>query len=404
MQNYVCVQKTRDNSVYTEVNSILDINQTALNGVVGYFYPLTCQKNQTHCFCARPVLATRLIADSKTDCKVCHPVSLSRRIRAIRMQKLPREERFGISISTLIITHGMAAIVEYCRLQRSGRVRRNAMSAGTYVKNFCKYSVQCCEALEHNARTHHWEIVGVMSFDECVKECLAAPGCRSIFLSMTRACVICTQEPDDSWDGSMSCKIAGTPMVNHIKVFSDDQCDESTEIDIDNTMIENAQSTKSGTTSCNTALISSTEEAWQPSCDPCLKREAWFTITFPRSIAVRCIRVGGAYPLGKSEGNTSDLIWSGGLQISNSAGLNVTVLNTNEWKGFGIGNRDVADVYRLHSLFKRDLSGSSWQISVQKLSGWNISLYTSLSNDGKGWDGDDGASGGGGIATLVIAL
>jgi len=66
-------------------------------------------------------------------------------------------------------------------------------------------------------------------------------------------------------------------------------------------------------------------------------------VTFSEPTAVRCIRVGGEYPLGKSEGDKANLIWSGGLHIENNNNLDEIIANSNQWNGEGVGNRLAAN-------------------------------------------------------------
>ena len=192
--------------------------------------------------------------------------------------------------------------------------------------------------------------------------------------------------------------MGGRPKVNNVQFFTDDTCSDSiplvfsNEITLTSDMIS-CSGIKSGTTPCATALLSTTNQYWEPSCDPCYVDEAWLKVTFTTSTTVRCIQLSGTHPLGKSEGDTADLIWSGGLHVLNNNGLDQISINSNRWTGRGIGDRLVADT-------KADCKvcpSGMYQQEVGKLECKNCPAGTiraiSSNDDDIHWNGDSGGNG-----------
>ena len=140
--------------------------------------------------------------------------------------------------------------------------------------------------------------------------------------------------------------------------------------------------------------LSTTNQYWEPSCDPCYVDEAWFKVTFTTSTTVRCIQLSGIHPLGKSEGDTADLIWSGGLHVLNNNNLDQISTNSNKWTGRGIGDRLVADT-------KADCkvcTSGMYQQEIGKLECKNCPegtvRYNDDANDNHKWDGGDSGDAG----------
>ena len=67
---YTCIENGNGNKVYNEVDVIVDEQNVVWDGIVGYWYPVTYKK-------IIPVAGTsgelgdRLVANTKSDCKVC---------------------------------------------------------------------------------------------------------------------------------------------------------------------------------------------------------------------------------------------------------------------------------------------------------------------------------------------
>ena len=323
---YTCIENGLSNKVYNEVDVIVDEQNVVWDGIVGYWYPVTYKK-------IIPVAGTsgelgdRLVANTKSDCKVCPSGRYQEQDGLMECKNCPEgtiryNDKYEDSKrwdSGLSGDQYKATVWEI----------KNAGQTGYYVES--DQNKKCATGTANPPDCSTVDGSGnaceIMSFDACLDECKLDTNCKYFSFhpdDATNTCILCDVTPTDTWTGSIVYKMGGTPKVNNVQFFTDDTCSDSipltsvsNEITLTSDMIS-CSGIKSGTTPCATALLSTTNQYWEPSCDPCYVDEAWLKVTFTTSTTVRCIQLSGIHPLGKSEGDTADLIWSGGLHVLNN--------------------------------------------------------------------------------------
>ena len=399
---YTCIENGLSNKVYNEVDVIVDEQNVVWDGIVGYWYPVTYKK-------IIPVAGTsgelgdRLVANTKSDCKVCPSGRYQEEDGLMECKNCPEgtiryydkyedSKRWDSGLSGDQYT---ATVWEI----------KNAGQTGYYVESDQNKKCATGTANPPDCSTvaGSGNACEIMSFDACLDECKLDTNCKYFSFhpdDATNTCILCDVTPTDTWTGSIVYKMGGRPKVNNVQFFTDDTCSDSipltsvsNEIVLTSSMIT-CSGIKSDTTPCATALLSTTNQYWEPDCDPCYVDEAWFKVTFTTITTVRCIQLNGIHPLGKSEGDTADLIWSGGLHVLNNNGLNDVSVNSNKWNGRGIGDRLVADT-------KADCKvcpSGMYQQEVGKLECKNCPAGTiraiSSNDDDIHWNGDSGGNDG----------